>query len=94
MEARQIEGIAARFLQRWANLPAGMFGLRRLGSGATDAAPGDAVPAMGLVFGQHPAMPAPPTPILEVRSLLPHPSMPVPGPDDSQTILAGRIFGG
>lgn len=42
MNARLLAWIEQSLLQRWANPRAGLFGLRRLGVGATDAAPGTA----------------------------------------------------
>jgi hypothetical protein len=42
LSARVVERVATTLLQRWGNATAGKFGLRRLGTGATDAAPGTA----------------------------------------------------
>lgn len=92
-DGRWFEGIAARLLQRWANVSGGMYGLRKLGTGDTDAAPGGSFVAITRTFNAQPQHAPPGLTIEEIRALSPHPVAAPPPPDDAQAVIASRVFG-
>ena len=74
-----VDRIARQVLDHLVDTQPGVPGLRRLGTGATDAAGSGDVAALARVFGARPALPSSvaATSPAELRSFLPHPELPL-----------------